>query len=271
MASSFTAKALQINFDSVLEITDNSEMVSMFKTLESSGLKGFLGCPSILYERNISLIQPCFKKLENLNIEEIYAKEELVLSWDEADSTRVSLHRRMYILTKYRELLIQKFLEVRKSNFVPSDGSSATDIKVLDLLSDLHLFVLEELKEQMMVHGLTWEKTCCSKILRTMTTVYGSLVIQEGNDLWKPMPVDPSNFEVSRQLSYVDTLPPGSEFFKKMRKRWANVCIEAIEFFVYGKLLPVGSLNFCRALTIVQPVSEFGYCDARTHGVTSLG
>ncbi|KZV41457.1 hypothetical protein F511_36014 [Dorcoceras hygrometricum] len=46
--------------------------------------------------------------------------------------------------------------------------------------------------------------------LPTMTTVDGSLVIQEGNDLWKPIPgpVAPSNFEVSRQRSYVDTLPP---------------------------------------------------------------
>ncbi|KZV50686.1 hypothetical protein F511_28240 [Dorcoceras hygrometricum] len=93
-----------------------------------------------------------FKKLENLKIEDIYAKEELVLSWAEADSMRVALHRRMYILTKYRELLIRKFLEARKSNFVPCEGSSSTDLKVLDWLSDLHLFVLEELKEHMLAH-----------------------------------------------------------------------------------------------------------------------
>ncbi|KZV35358.1 hypothetical protein F511_37820 [Dorcoceras hygrometricum] len=53
MASSYISNALQINFDSVLEITDNAEMVSMFKTLESTGLKGFLGCPSVLYEREL--------------------------------------------------------------------------------------------------------------------------------------------------------------------------------------------------------------------------
>ncbi|KZV18831.1 hypothetical protein F511_09654 [Dorcoceras hygrometricum] len=95
-------------------------------------------------------------------------------------------------------------------------------------------------------------------------------ITDEGNDLWKPLPgpVAPSNFEVSRQLSYVDTLPPVSEFFKMMRKRWADVCIEAIELFVSGTLLPVGSLNFCRALTVVQPVSEFGF---RRSTVTSWG
>ncbi|KZV26913.1 hypothetical protein F511_40488 [Dorcoceras hygrometricum] len=117
-----------------------------------------------------------FKKLANLKIEEIYAKEELVLSWAEADSTRVALHRRMYILTKYRELLIRKFSEVRKSNFVSSDGSSATDLKVLDWLSDIHLFVLEELKEQMLAHDLTWEKTCCSKIFEGRQYDRGTII-----------------------------------------------------------------------------------------------
>ncbi|KZV54282.1 hypothetical protein F511_24338 [Dorcoceras hygrometricum] len=53
MASSFTANDLQINFDSVLEIIDNAEMVIMFKTLESTGLRGFMGCPLVLYEREL--------------------------------------------------------------------------------------------------------------------------------------------------------------------------------------------------------------------------
>ncbi|KZV14503.1 hypothetical protein F511_42902 [Dorcoceras hygrometricum] len=46
MASSFIANALQINFDSVLEIADNAGMVEMFKSMEATGLRGFLGCPT---------------------------------------------------------------------------------------------------------------------------------------------------------------------------------------------------------------------------------
>ncbi|KZV17005.1 hypothetical protein F511_26889 [Dorcoceras hygrometricum] len=57
--------------------------------------------------------------------------------------------------------------------------------------------------------------------------------------------------EVLPQLSYVDTLPTVSELFKLLKKRWADVCLEAAEFFVSGTLLPVGSLNFFRALTVV--------------------
>ncbi|KZV52229.1 hypothetical protein F511_38562 [Dorcoceras hygrometricum] len=53
MASSFISNALQINFESVLGIQDNEGMVNMFKDLEASGLRGFLGCPSVLYEQDL--------------------------------------------------------------------------------------------------------------------------------------------------------------------------------------------------------------------------
>ncbi|KZV53948.1 hypothetical protein F511_43634 [Dorcoceras hygrometricum] len=86
------------------------------------------------------------KNLANLKIEDIYEKEEHVLSWAETDSTRIALQWKMYILTKYRELLLRKFLEIRLSNFVPGVATSAVDMKVLDMLFNLHLFVIDELK-----------------------------------------------------------------------------------------------------------------------------
>ncbi|KZV48382.1 hypothetical protein F511_30145 [Dorcoceras hygrometricum] len=51
MESSLIANALQVNFDSVLGFPDNDGIVNMFKALESTGLRGFLGCPSVLYEQ----------------------------------------------------------------------------------------------------------------------------------------------------------------------------------------------------------------------------
>ncbi|KZV20874.1 hypothetical protein F511_40487 [Dorcoceras hygrometricum] len=50
--------------------------------------------------------------------------------------------------------LILADIEARKINFTPGEGSSATDLKVMEMLSDLHLFVVEELKEHTMVHGI---------------------------------------------------------------------------------------------------------------------
>ncbi|KZV16994.1 hypothetical protein F511_30517 [Dorcoceras hygrometricum] len=106
-----------------------------------------------------------FKKLATINIEELSRKEEQVLIWGETEITHVALSRKRYILLKYREVLVRKFLESWKNNFVPGTGSSAIDLKVIDMLSDLHLFVLEELREQALAHGLKWTRTCCSKIV----------------------------------------------------------------------------------------------------------
>ncbi|KZV37657.1 hypothetical protein F511_30362 [Dorcoceras hygrometricum] len=49
MASSMYSNAQHVDFDSVLAM-DDSGMVSMFEALEASGLRGFLGCPAIVYE-----------------------------------------------------------------------------------------------------------------------------------------------------------------------------------------------------------------------------
>ncbi|KZV30681.1 hypothetical protein F511_41839 [Dorcoceras hygrometricum] len=53
MASSFIANAHQVNFESILAIPDNEGMLNMFKALEASGLRGFLGCQSVLYEKEL--------------------------------------------------------------------------------------------------------------------------------------------------------------------------------------------------------------------------
>ncbi|KZV56948.1 mucin-2-like [Dorcoceras hygrometricum] len=49
MASSLTSNTIQVYFDSVLEM-ENEGMVAMFEALISSGLSGFLGCSSAIFE-----------------------------------------------------------------------------------------------------------------------------------------------------------------------------------------------------------------------------
>ncbi|KZV43865.1 hypothetical protein F511_21552 [Dorcoceras hygrometricum] len=53
MAFTFITYSYQINFESVLMIHDNEGMVNMFKALEASGLRRFLGCESTLYESEL--------------------------------------------------------------------------------------------------------------------------------------------------------------------------------------------------------------------------
>ncbi|KZV37556.1 hypothetical protein F511_42876 [Dorcoceras hygrometricum] len=191
-----------------------------------------------------------FKKLATINIEELSKKEEQVLCWGETETTHVALNKKRYILLKFREVLIRKFLESWKNNFVPGKGSSAIDLKVIDMLSDLHLFVLEELREQALAQGIKWTRTCCSKIfeasprdcgaiiaktntntpstcwLRKMILVDGVWVVEPFCDQWVKIPRPVVCTEVSRQCSFVDFFPVVSEPFRLLRKRWADVCLE---------------------------------------------
>ncbi|KZV49982.1 hypothetical protein F511_31581 [Dorcoceras hygrometricum] len=222
-------------------------------------------------------------KWAKLQQEDFSAKIEKVLTWAETDSTIIALQRKAYVLLKYREMLLRKFIEARILNFVPGGGESATDLKILDRLSVIHFFVLEELKYKSQEHGLRWDSTCCSKLfegricdrgaviarsntktksscwIRTMLLVDGTWVIEPCADYWKPIPRAElsSMVIIPSRISYMDTLPPMPEFFKLLRKRWADVCIEVAQFFASWKLLPVASINFCRGLSVVEPVASF--------------
>ncbi|KZV18095.1 dystroglycan-like [Dorcoceras hygrometricum] len=218
------------------------------------------------------------KKLATINIEEMYKKEEQVLSWGETESPQLAIQRKLYILLKYREVLVWKFLDSWKSNFVPGQGSSAIDLSVIDLLSDLHLFFLEELTKEARAHGLSWKKPCCSRVFegkirdrgaviarsntstrsscwrRTMLKVDGAWIVEPCADRWVKIPWQILSCDVHRQRQYGESLPPVNNFFKTLTKRWADICLEVVEFCASKRLLPVGSLQFCRSLSLVEPV-----------------
>ncbi|KZV47781.1 pleiotropic drug resistance protein 7 [Dorcoceras hygrometricum] len=221
------------------------------------------------------------KKLATINFEEMYRKEEQVLSWGETESPQEAIQRKFYILLKYRTVLVWKFLDAWRANFVPGQGSSAVDIQVIELLSDLYLSFLEELAKEARAHNLIWNKPCCSKIfegsprdrgaviartnsntrstcwIRKMIFVDGLWTVELCADKWVKIPRKVISSEVPRQRQFDDTLPSMSVFFRLMKKRWADVCLEVTDFCASRRLLPVGSINFCRALEIVETDSCF--------------
>ncbi|KZV19981.1 hypothetical protein F511_27656 [Dorcoceras hygrometricum] len=159
-------------------------------------------------------------------------------------------------------------------------GLEPVDIQVIELLSDLYVCFLEELAKEARAHGLTWTKPCCSTIfegsprdrgaliarnntltpsrcwIRTMLYVNVEWVVEPCADRWVKIPQLVISHEVPRQRQYDDTLPKVSVFFKMMMKRWADVCRAVVEFCSTQRLLPVGSLQFCRSLQLVEPVSR---------------
>ncbi|KZV28668.1 hypothetical protein F511_30681 [Dorcoceras hygrometricum] len=260
------------------------------------------------------------KKWAALQMEDFSAKVEKVLTWAGTDSTIIALQRKRYILLVYREMFFRKVLENRRKHFVPSEGSNAVDLKILNNLSSFHRLVLEEMKTETLAHGLVWKQPCCSGIfegetrdrgavitrsnmntrsscwIRTMIRVNGTWVIEPCADKWVKIPrqiiscevhrqrqyddtlpssmirvngtwvIEPCadkwvkiprqiiSCEVHRQRQYDDTLPSVSEFFKMIKKRWADVCLEVVAFCSSRTLLPVGSVNFCRGLPVGEPV-----------------
>ncbi|KZV18308.1 hypothetical protein F511_25412 [Dorcoceras hygrometricum] len=221
------------------------------------------------------------KKLATINFEEMYRKKAQVLHWGETESPQVAIQRKFYILLKYRTVLVWKFLEAWRANFAPGQGSSAVDIQVIELLSDLYLSFLEELAKEARTHNLIWNKPCCSKIfegsprdrgaviartnsntrslcwIRTMIFVDGLWTVEPCADKWVKIPRKVVSTEVHRQRQYDDTLPTMSVFFKLLRKRWADVCVEVVEFCASPRLLLIGSTQFCRSLQLAEPVSSF--------------
>ncbi|KZV39038.1 hypothetical protein F511_38088 [Dorcoceras hygrometricum] len=202
------------------------------------------------------------KKLATINFEEMYKKEEQVLHWGETESPQVAIQRKFYILLKYRTVLVWKFLEAWRANFAPGQGSSAVDIQVIELLSDLHLSFLEELAKEgsprdrgavIARNNTHTPSRCC---IRTMLYVNGEWVVEPCADRWVKIPKLVISTEVPHQRQYDDTLPTMSVFFKLMTKRWADVCLEIFGFCASQRLLPVGSIQFCRSLQLAEPVSR---------------
>ncbi|KZV25184.1 hypothetical protein F511_30619 [Dorcoceras hygrometricum] len=218
------------------------------------------------------------RKLSSINFEEMYSKEEQVLRWGETESPQIAIQRKFYILLKYRTILVWKFLDAWRINFAPGQGSSAVDIKVIELLSALHLSLLEELAKEARSLGLTWTKPCCSSVfegssrdrgavlarsnsstrslcwIRTMILVNGVWTVEPCADRWVKIPRKVVSTEIPRQRQYDDTLPPMSVFFKLLRKRWSDVCLEVVDFSAKMRLLPLGSVQFCSSAQLAAPV-----------------
>ncbi|KZV18601.1 cell division control protein 2C [Dorcoceras hygrometricum] len=105
-------------------------------------------------------------KLSNLDaLLELKAKEKLMLDWAETDSLETAVKRKVYILAKYREMLLRKFVESHRKYYTPGQPWTATTSKIIYLLSVAHSKSLEDLIAQQKEHGLPVEQPCTSMFL----------------------------------------------------------------------------------------------------------
>ncbi|KZV21437.1 hypothetical protein F511_22618 [Dorcoceras hygrometricum] len=87
-------------------------------------------------------------------LRDLKAKEKLMLDWAEIDFLETAVKRRMYILAKYREMLLRKFLESHRKYYTPGQPWTATASQIIDLLSDAHSKSLEDLLEEQQKHKI---------------------------------------------------------------------------------------------------------------------
>ncbi|KZV19640.1 hypothetical protein F511_17971 [Dorcoceras hygrometricum] len=248
-------------------------------------------------------------KLSTLQLEDIFAKEGHVLSWAETDSSFVAIQLRRHIIAKYRELLLRKFIEARRKNFVSGTPTSAIDLKILKLLGAAHLFALKVALRHMREHRLEWTRPSSSSLfegsvigrgffippnhhsitskcwIRAKIMVDGSWLILEWVDYWRPIntPVNSRHWEALPQRPYLDDLAPLCVFVEPVQDIdsspslsraisivWAEICMEAVQFSLLGSLRPVGSINFCRDLVVCGSVVKLNSAEIQEVDVQGI-
>ncbi|KZV35352.1 hypothetical protein F511_38135 [Dorcoceras hygrometricum] len=229
--------------------------------------------------------------LESVRV--IAAKEKLMLNWAETTSLETAVKRRMYIIVKYREMLLRKFLESNRKYFAPGKQWTAMASKIIDLLSAAHFQSLYALLVQEKEHGLIADRPCSSKSLddsadsssvvlaqfyslakstcwvRPMVLIDGIWTPLQGNVFWKSS-CRLSLFLNRRQLpkrATEDCLAPHCYFIEPdqywgtapyLIKTWGwfRVCTDIIRYSMFGCLRPVGSINPCRDIVVKSSVVD---------------
>ncbi|KZV21188.1 hypothetical protein F511_28060 [Dorcoceras hygrometricum] len=102
-------------------------------------------------------------KLSNLDsLRDLKAKEKLMLEWAETDSLEMAVKRKTYILAKYRELLLRKFLDSHRKYFAPGQPWTAMAAQIVDMLSSAHSKSLDVLQAEQQLHRIEMTQPGCS-------------------------------------------------------------------------------------------------------------
>ncbi|KZV35348.1 hypothetical protein F511_23817 [Dorcoceras hygrometricum] len=205
------------------------------------------------------------------SVSDMASKEEQMLAWAETDSLQTAVSRHLYIIAKYREMLFQKLLEARHKNFESGTPTTAIDLQVLDMISEAHSLALTKLVEKMRKHQLEWTRPSCSKLLERADVhsevIHAQLYPSVKTTTWKQLSQRPFVDAFAPICIFIepvqdlDSRPPSSA---AIRRLWADVCVDLVQFNLFGHLLPVGTYNLCTDIVAACPVV---YIDAVPSGL----
>ncbi|KZV24640.1 hypothetical protein F511_27251 [Dorcoceras hygrometricum] len=218
------------------------------------------------------------------SISDLAEKEEQVLKWAETDSLQTAVRRRLYIIAKYREMLLRKLLEARHDNFESGTPTSAIDLQVLDLLSEAHSISLINLLEQLKQHRLEWTRPSRSWLFGGSSVQSGGIHSQFYPNVtstsWrKPLPQRPfmdAFAPIYIFIEPVQDLDSRKPYSGIVQRLWAEICVDVVQFSLFGHLQPVGTFNMCRDIVVVDAdlaneTVPTGIFDSFQHGLNVEG
>ncbi|KZV19657.1 hypothetical protein F511_33020 [Dorcoceras hygrometricum] len=225
-------------------------------------------------------------------LRDLKEKEKLMLSWAETEFLETDVKRRMYILAKYREMLLRKFLDSHRRYFAPGQPWKEMASHIIALLSVAHSKSLEDLLAQQKERGIITDRPSSSQLFKYLADNSGAVLAQfysmakstcwvrpmifvngvwtpiQGNDFWRSS-CRLSLFVNRRQVpeSVVDTeFGPRGFFIEPVQYwgaapsliktwGWARVCTEIVRYSMFGCLLPVRK-DVCRDIVVYSLAVE---------------
>ncbi|KZV32638.1 hypothetical protein F511_14762 [Dorcoceras hygrometricum] len=88
------------------------------------------------------------------SLKDLKEKEKLMMEWAETNTLATAVRRQMYVLTKYREMLLRTFLESCRRFLELDQPWTDMAIQVFSLLSAAHSQSLEDFKAQQQEHKI---------------------------------------------------------------------------------------------------------------------
>ncbi|KZV15555.1 structural maintenance of chromosomes protein 3 [Dorcoceras hygrometricum] len=181
-------------------------------------------------------------KLSDLaSLRALAEKEKFMLFWAKEDSLETAVRRRMYILAKYREMLLRKFLDSHRKYFTPGQTWTAMASQIIDLLSAAHSKSLEELQAQQQEHGIIMDRPSSSQLFKDFAGSSGAVLVQF--------------YSLAKSICWpVQYWGAASSIINSWG--WFRVCLDIVQYSMFGCLRPVRDENFCREIVAISSVVD---------------
>ncbi|KZV17452.1 hypothetical protein F511_32931 [Dorcoceras hygrometricum] len=220
------------------------------------------------------------------SLKDLKEKERLMLAWAETTTLAIAVRRQLYVLIKYRELLLRTVLESYQRYLTPDLPWNVVAVQVANLLSVAHSHSLEDLKAHQqelniemvqsnsslpaidyidsgdvrLAHFYSIANSTCW--VRPVILMDGVWTPVQGPDFWRSgchlslflnklrMPAPAIHEIFASHVSLIEPDQYWTTFPWLMRIwRWTKVCEEIVQFNMIGGLRPVRK-DVCQDITV---------------------